>query len=77
MMHKKILFLLLAAFSLVLVACGGGEEAPETIKIGAVVPLSGPFAGGGVQVQRGYEMAVNAVNENGGVYVEEFDANIG
>lgn len=75
-MHKKVLFLLLAAFSLVLVACGGGEEAPETIKVGAVVPLSGPFAGGGAQVQRGYEMAVNAVNENGGVYVEEFDANI-
>jgi branched-chain amino acid transport system substrate-binding protein len=76
MMHKKILFLLLAAFSLVLVACGGGEEAPETIKIGAVVPLSGPFAGGGAQVDRGYKMAVADINEAGGVYVEEYDANI-
>lgn len=76
MMHKKILFLLLAAFSLVLVACGGGEEAPETIKVGAVVPLSGPFAGGGAQVERGYQMAVADINEAGGVYVEEYDANI-
>ena len=75
-MHKKILFLLLAAFSLVLVACGGGEEAPETIKVGAVVPLSGPFAGGGAQVERGYQMAVADINEAGGVYVEEYDANI-
>ncbi|MAT99845.1 MAG: hypothetical protein CL608_22110 [Anaerolineaceae bacterium] len=76
MMHKKILFLLLAAFSLVLVACGGGEEAPETIKVGAVVPLSGPFAGGGAQVDRGYKMAVADINAAGGVYVEEYDANI-
>ena len=75
-MNKKVLFLLLAALSLVLVACGGGEEAPETIKVGAVVPLSGPFAGGGAQVDRGYKMAVADINEAGGVYVEEYDATI-
>jgi ABC-type branched-subunit amino acid transport system substrate-binding protein len=33
-------------------------EAPESIKVGAVVPLTGPFAGGGAQVERGYNMAV-------------------
>ena len=51
-------------------------EAPESIKIGAVVPLTGPFGGGGAQVERGYIYAVEAINEAGGVYVEEFDAQL-
>jgi branched-chain amino acid transport system substrate-binding protein len=56
----------------------GGEaaEAPESIMIGAVVPLTGAFAGGGAQIERGYIYAVDAINEAGGVYVEEFDAQI-
>ena len=51
-------------------------EAPEAIRIGAVIPLTGPFAGGGAQIERGYIYAVDAINEAGGVYVEEFDAQI-
>jgi branched-chain amino acid transport system substrate-binding protein len=47
-------------------------EAPESIKIGAVVPLTGAFAGGGAQIERGYVYAVEAINEAGGVMVEEF-----
>lgn len=56
----------------------GGEamDAPEAINIGAVVPVTGAFAGGGAQVERGYRYAVEAINEAGGVYVEEFDASI-
>jgi branched-chain amino acid transport system substrate-binding protein len=52
------------------------EEAPESIKIGAVVPLTGPFAGGGAQVERGYRYGVDDVNADGGVYVAEYDATI-
>jgi len=48
-------------------------DAPESIKIGAVVPLTGAFAGGGAQIERGYVYAVDAINEAGGVFVEEFD----
>ncbi|HEU4319852.1 MAG TPA: amino acid ABC transporter substrate-binding protein [Acidimicrobiia bacterium] len=51
---------------------GAGGEAPESIKIGAVVPITGPFAGGGAQVERGYRYAVEAINEAGGVFVEEY-----
>jgi len=47
-------------------------EAPDSIKIGAVVPLTGPFGGGGAQIERGYVYAVDAVNEAGGVFVEEY-----
>lgn len=75
-MLKKILFVLLVVLSFGLIGCGAGADAPETIKIGAVVPLSGPLAGGGAQVERGYKMAVEDINANGGVYVEEFDMEI-
>lgn len=51
-------------------------EAPDSIKIGAVIPLTGAFAGGGAQIERGYIYAVDAINDAGGVYVEEFDAQI-
>ena len=47
-------------------------EAPDSIKIGAVVPLTGPFGGGGAQIERGYVYAVDAINEAGGVFVEEY-----
>ncbi|HEX9643084.1 MAG TPA: amino acid ABC transporter substrate-binding protein [Acidimicrobiia bacterium] len=54
----------------------GGMEAPEAIKIGAVVPLTGPFAGGGAQVERGYRYAVDVINEAGGVFVEEYGVSL-
>jgi branched-chain amino acid transport system substrate-binding protein len=51
-------------------------EVPESIKVGAVVPLTGAFAGGGAQVERGYRYGVEAINEAGGVYVAEYDTNL-
>lgn len=52
------------------------DEAPEFIEIGATIPLTGRYAGGGAQVERGYNMAVEDINAEGGVYVEEYDAMI-
>ncbi len=52
------------------------DEAPETIKIGATVPLTGRYAGGGAQVDRGYMIGVDDVNADGGVYVEQYDKKI-
>jgi branched-chain amino acid transport system substrate-binding protein len=51
---------------------GETPEAPESIKIGAVVPITGAFAGGGAQVERGYRYGIEAINEAGGVMVEEY-----
>lgn len=51
-------------------------DGPETIKIGATVPLTGRYAGGGAQVERGYRMGIEDINAAGGVYVEEFDRQI-
>jgi len=41
----------------------------QTIKVGAVVPLTGRYAGGGAQVRAGYEIAVEQLNAAGGVAV--------
>jgi branched-chain amino acid transport system substrate-binding protein len=41
--------------------------APESIKIGAVVPLTGRYASLGDQVKSGYELAVDDINKAGGV----------
>ena len=59
-------------------ATGGSSAAPTaaapsasgaTIKIGAVVPITGRYAAGGVQVKTGYELAVEDINKAGGVDV--------
>src|SRR4029450_5782559 len=41
----------------------------QTIKVGAVVPLTGRYAAGGAQNKAGYEIAVEQINAAGGVNV--------
>src|SRR5690242_3452269 len=52
------------------------EPAPKSILIGAVVPLTGAFAGGGAQVKRGYELAIKDINDAGGVMVAKYGTKI-
>ncbi len=59
------------------VGCGSSKTAaPATIKIGAVVPLTGRYAAGGAQVKTGYEFAEEDINKAGGVYVKEYGKSI-
>ncbi|MDR7482605.1 MAG: amino acid ABC transporter substrate-binding protein [Armatimonadota bacterium] len=51
-------------------------QAPPTIKVGAVVPLTGRYAAGGAQVKAGYEFAVEDTNRAGGVMVREVNRRI-
>ncbi len=46
---------------------GPAVELPDTIKVGAVVPLTGANAGLGAQVESGYQLAVTQINDAGGV----------
>jgi branched-chain amino acid transport system substrate-binding protein len=48
-------------------APAGDTAAPASIKIGAVIPLTGRFGAGGAQVKNGYELAVETLNAAGGV----------
>ncbi len=50
------------------VARGAGAP-PATVKLGAVVPLTGRYGSGGAQVKAGYEFAVEDINGRGGVQV--------
>jgi branched-chain amino acid transport system substrate-binding protein len=52
-------------------ACFGfsSKGIAQTIKIGAVVPLTGRYAALGAQVRAGYEIGVEQINAAGGVSV--------
>jgi branched-chain amino acid transport system substrate-binding protein len=45
----------------------GGEAAEEPIKIGTSLPLTGQFSIPGEKHKQGYELAVQLINENGGL----------
>lgn len=62
-----------AALALGLTACapgeagGGGEGGTDTIKIGAILPLTGATAQNGNNSLRGIELAIEQINEAGGI----------
>jgi len=47
--------------------------APATIKLGAVIALTGAMASGGKDVRAGYEIAIKHINDAGGVFVKEYN----
>jgi branched-chain amino acid transport system substrate-binding protein len=49
---------------------------PEYIEFGASIPMTGKYGALGNMVLPGYEYAIEAINADGGVYVEEYDAKI-
>ena len=62
------------AAALLLAACGDDDDAPDTeeasdepIKIGVLTSLTGNFAPWGLQVRDGMQLAVDELNEEGGV----------
>src|SRR5438132_1016756 len=57
------------AILLLLLALWPAPVAAQTVKFGAVVPLTGRYGGGGAQVRAGYEIAVEHLNAAGGVAV--------
>ena len=61
---------ILISLSVILGLFGFGSKGiGQTIKVGAVVPLTGRYAALGAQVRTGYEIAVQQVNGAGGVTV--------
>lgn len=58
----------IAIVALLLTGCGGGTaDSGEPLKIGVINPYSGDFALYGEDVTRGYELAIDEANANGGV----------
>jgi branched-chain amino acid transport system substrate-binding protein len=65
-MRRIILMSLSATLGLL---CFSTPGTAQSIKVGAVVPLTGRYAAGGAQNKAGYEIAVQHVNAGGGVSV--------
>ncbi len=63
------LTMIAAALALALGACGGEGDTGggEPIRIGAPIPLTGPWAADGQTMQQGLEIAVEEINADGGV----------
>ena len=55
---------------------GLGAAPPKTVKLGAVLALTGAMAAGGKWVKQGYEIGIKHVNSAGGVPVKEFGRRI-
>jgi branched-chain amino acid transport system substrate-binding protein len=69
MMQRFALVALIAGLTLALIAPQSAGAPSGTVRLGAVVPLTGRFASGGAQVKAGYEIAVEDINARGGVQV--------
>ncbi len=50
-------------------ACASVTDSTTTVKIGAVIPLTGRYASGGEQIKNGYQLAVDDINGAGGVVI--------
>jgi branched-chain amino acid transport system substrate-binding protein len=77
MTMKRIAGLIAAlAATGLLVGCGGSEESNE-IPIAVVGPVTGQYASFGQQMKNGGEMAVDDINEAGGVLGKKLDFTMG
>ncbi len=61
---------------LILAATSQSADAPKTIKVGAMVSLTGPDAASGIPAKLGYDLAVEEINKAGGVTVKAFGKRI-
>jgi branched-chain amino acid transport system substrate-binding protein len=73
MKNKVLVGLFVTAITLFFLTGAAGAATKDKIVIGQAIALSGPLAGG-VQIAGGliYELWVEEVNKNGGIYVKEY-----
>jgi branched-chain amino acid transport system substrate-binding protein len=73
---SRVLVGLAVCLLLLVFGAQAGAAAPDTIKVSAVLSLTGGMADQGVQLKDGYEVLVAKVNAAGGVYVKEYGKKI-
>ena len=79
MKRRKWTIIILSICSILMLAfvtAYAQPAAPKTIKIGILVSFTGPDAMVGKPAKDGYEMAVEKINKDGGVYVKEYGKKI-
>jgi branched-chain amino acid transport system substrate-binding protein len=78
-MSNRLIAVLLGFLMITLTLCFAASApaaAPDTIKISAVLSLTGPMADQGIQLKYAYEILVEKVNGAGGVFVKEYGKKI-
>jgi branched-chain amino acid transport system substrate-binding protein len=68
---------LIAALALAAMAAGCGDSESTTTPIAIVGPVTGQYASFGAQMQNGAELAVEDINEAGGVLGKKLDLDVG
>lgn len=74
-----VLLLVMVVASLVISGCAkqpAVPTAPASIKVGVLVSLTGYDAATGMPAKNGYELGVEKINQDGGVYVKEYGKKI-
>lgn len=72
---RRIGVLLFVAL-VIMFALSVGANAAETLKIGVLVPLTGPVAEGGVRMLKAIEMATSEINQSGGVLGRQIELKV-
>ena len=62
----------LGAVPSLLTQAKASSEAPQSIKIGVPIPISGRFAAGARTLKIGYEIGEDFINKTGGIYVKAY-----
>ncbi len=77
---KNRLFAVLSGFLMITLtlcfAVNAPAAAPDTIRVSAVLSLTGPMADQGIQLKYAYEILVEKMNSAGGVFVKEYGKKI-
>ena len=66
----------LVALLLMLSFGGMSQAAPKSIKVSAVISMTGKMAGNGIQLHEAYEIITKKINDEGGIYVKKYGKKI-
>ena len=69
---SNVIISTIAIFLLVLCGSNISLAAPKSIKVSGVISVTGPMAGQGVILNQAYEILVEKINAEGGLYVKEY-----
>jgi|SRR3989344_432442 len=66
-MKKQFILMLVILCLFLIVSCKRNVTDNETIKLGALAPLSGPLAYFGGEMKQGFDLAIEEINNKGGI----------
>ncbi len=71
-MGRKWVFILCSIWLVFVLTVTPCIAAPKSIKVSTVVPLTGPFSSMGIPLKIAYEIIIEKINSEGGIYVKKY-----